>query len=127
MWIISIGTLTGAWLGARQTKLGGLCLIATGIALGAAWHQVKLPPQAAIRPHRNYEELSVRIERASARRDGRGWTGLGLITDRDGPYFRRRIALSVNGPTPAAGSELKISGHLAGLGPLTDSAIHLRK
>ena len=115
MWIISIGTLTGAWLGARQTKLGGLCLIATGIALGAAWHQVKLPPQAAIRPHRNYEELSVSIERASARRDGRGWTGLGLIADRDGPYFRRRIALSVNGPTPAAGSELKISGHLAGL------------
>ena len=116
-WPLLIGGLasTCLWFCAGHPRGCAVCLLIAGIALGAAWHQLRTPPQDAFRPRRNYDELSVRIERASPRRDGQGWTGLGVVTDRDGGLFRRRIALSARGPTPAEGAELKIAGRLSGL------------
>ena len=104
----------GAWAVARAPlALPALALAA--LMLGAAWHQVRTPPPGAVELRRPFVELSVRIERAQERRDGEGWTGLGWVTDRDDRLFRRRLALSVRGPTPADGAELKISGHVSNL------------
>jgi len=104
----------GAWAVARAPlALAALALAA--VLLGAAWHQARTPPPGPVELRRPFVELSVRIERAQERRDGEGWTGLGWVTDRDDRLFRRRLALSVRGPTPADGAELKISGHLSNL------------
>jgi competence protein ComEC len=104
----------GAWAVARAPlALAALALAA--VLLGAAWHQARTPPPGPVELRRPFVELSVRIERAQERRDGEGWTGLGWVTDRDDRLFRRRLALSVRGPTPADGAELKISGHVSNL------------
>ena len=108
------GLVLGAWAVARSAlALAALALAA--LLLGAAWHQARTPPPGSVELRRPFVELSVRIERAQERRDGEGWTGLGWVTDRDDRLFRRRLALSVRGPTPADGAELKISGHLSNL------------
>lgn len=100
------------WLTARWERFSLVCLAVAGVAWGAAWHQAKLPPQSPLTKVRNFAELSVLVEQAAPRRDGLGWTGLGIVTDK-GLLFRRRLALSVKGPTPARGTECKIAGHLA--------------
>ena len=104
----------GAWVVARA-PLALAALALAGVLLGAAWHQARTPPPGPVELRRPFVELSLRIERAQERRDGEGWTGLGWVTDRDDRLFRRRLALSVRGPTPADGAELKISGHLSNL------------
>jgi competence protein ComEC len=106
--------VVGAWA-VDRTPLALAALALAALLLGAAWHQARTPPPGPVELRRPFVELSVRIERAQERRDGEGWTGLGWVTDRDDRLFRRRLALSVRGPTPADGAELKISGHLANL------------
>jgi len=113
LWLGCLSTLA-LWLCARHENLCRLLLVCAGVSWGAAWHQVKLPPQSPLSSGRAYAELSVRVESAAPRRSGEGWTGLGIITDK-GPLFRRRLALSVLGETPAAGGELKLTGHLSPL------------
>lgn len=90
-----------------------------GTAIGAAWHQLRMPPQTPAIVRRPFVEMPILIERATPRKDGDGWTGLGWITDRDGGLFRRRVALSVRGVCPAEGGELMITG---GLTPISVDA-----
>jgi competence protein ComEC len=78
-----------------------------------------MPPQTPAIIRRTFVEIPILVERATPRRDGDGWTGLGWITDRDGSLFRRRVALSVRGVCPAEGVELMISG---GLTPISTDA-----
>ena len=102
-------------LAALVVRYEKFCLTAIGFAgifLGAIWHQVKLPPQKPIEPHNPFAEISVLIEQAQNQRSGKGWTGMGMITDK-GDYFRRRVALQVQGIAPAKGTELKLSGALS--------------
>jgi len=106
-----------AWVGRRHALLAGVLLVVAGTALGAAWHHLRTPPQEAVVVRRPFVELPVMIERAAPRSDDDGWTGLGWITDRDGPFFRRRVALSVRGECPAEGAELMLSGGLAPIAP----------
>ncbi len=113
LWLGLVST-AGLWFCARHEKMSRGLLVLAGFAWGAAWHQVKLPPQTPLSAVRRYDELSVRVESAVTRRTGEGWTGLGIVTDK-GPLFRRRLALAVKGEAPARGAELKISGHLAAL------------
>jgi competence protein ComEC len=87
-------------------------LVIAGTCLGAAWHQLRTPPAETPVVRRPFVELPVMIERASPRADGEDWTGLGWVTERDGPYFRRRIALSAHGECPAEGAELMLAGGL---------------
>ena len=99
-------------LAALTIRYKKICLTALGLAgifLGAIWHQVKLPPQDLIKPHSPFVEISVLIEQAQNQRTGKSWTGMGIITDK-GDYFRRRVALHVQGSAPAKGTELKLSG-----------------
>ena len=113
LWLGSLST-AALWFCARHENFSRLLLVGAGICWGAAWHQAKLPPQTTLTSVRSYAELSVQVESANPRRSGEGWNGLGIVTDK-GPLFRRRLALSVKGPTPARGAELKISGHLTAL------------
>lgn len=87
----------------------------SGLALGASWHHLSQPPQTPITPTRHYVELPLRIERASPKTKGEGWIGFGVILDRDGGLFRRRVVLSAHGECPADGAELVITGRLDGL------------
>ncbi len=107
--VLSLFFLSWLWIKIRCPKQSQLALVAVGVLLGAAWHQVKLPPQNLLLVDEKLTELSIYIEHANTQRDGGGWNGLGMITDK-GEFFRRRIALSVKGGTPAQGCELKISG-----------------
>jgi competence protein ComEC len=111
------GTFAAAagWGLAHRERLATGALALGGLLLGAAWHQARTPPTGPVELRRTFVELSVRVERAQERRDGEGWTGLGWVADRDDRLFRRRLALSVRGPTPADGAELKMAGHLANL------------
>lgn len=109
--LISLGWL---WMKTAETRTSQIALVITGIFLGAAWHQSKLPPQDLLIIKDDYSELSVLINHATAKKNQDGWTGLGIITDK-GEYFRRCVALSVNGGTPAQGCELKISGWLSSI------------
>ena len=104
-----------AWLGRRHVVLAGLTLVIAGTAIGAAWHQLRTPPQTPAKIRRPFVELPILVERAAARADGEGWTGLGRITDRDGGLFRRRVALSARGDCPAEGAELMIAGGLGAI------------
>lgn len=107
------GLATGAlWLLAGKEKAAAVLIVVAGVAWGAAWHQVRIPPSTPLASVRRYDELSVRVESAALRRDGAGWTGLGIVTDK-GALFRRRLSLSVKGEPPARGAELKLAGHLA--------------
>ncbi|GBL44091.1 hypothetical protein LBMAG55_04760 [Verrucomicrobiota bacterium] len=103
------------WAFVGRAHLALTALAIGGILLGAVWHQVRTPPIGPVELRRPFVELSILVERANERKDGEGWTGLGWVTDRDSRLFRRRLALSVQGPTPADGAELKITGHLANL------------
>jgi competence protein ComEC len=120
LWLL-IGFLAAvfAWASRRRAFLAGVLLVIAGATLGAAWHHLRTPPQEAVVVRRPFVELPVMIERAVRRADGDGWTGLGWITDRDGPFFRRRVALSVRGECPAEGAELVLSG---GLAPIASGA-----
>jgi competence protein ComEC len=113
------GTIAAAlgWVWAGRERLAPFALALAGLLLGAAWHHVRTPPTGPIELRRPFVEVSVMVERAQERRDGEGWTGLGWVTERDNRLFRRRLALSVRGPTPADGAELKLAGHLAPLPP----------
>lgn len=111
LWTGTVATIA-LWFFAGKEILASSLLLVAGLTWGAAWHQVKLPPQTPLSAVRRFDELSIRVEAAATRRDGLGWTGLGIVTDK-GPLFRRKLALSVKGETPARGAELKISGHLA--------------
>jgi competence protein ComEC len=104
-----------AWLGRRRTRFALVALAVAGTSLGAAWHQLRTPPQSPATIRRPFVELPVLIERATPRAEGDGWTGLGWITDRDGPLFRRRLALSARGDCPAEGAELMIAGGLTAI------------
>jgi competence protein ComEC len=95
--------------------LSGVLLVVAGATLGAAWHHLRTPPQETVVVRRPFVELPVTIERAAPRTEGDGWSGLGWITDRDGPFFRRRVALSVRGECPAEGAELMIAGGLSAI------------
>lgn len=101
-----------AWCGRRHARLAGVALLVAGTAIGAAWHQLRAAPQGPLVLRRPFVEVPILIERAAPRQDGTGWTGLGWITDRDGGLFRRRVALSAQGPCPAEGAELMMSGGL---------------
>jgi competence protein ComEC len=119
-WLL-VGTLAAAfvWSTRRHALLAGVLLVIAGTSLGAAWHHLRTPPQEAVVIRRPFVELPVMIERAAPRSDGAGWTGLGWITDRDGPFFRRRVALSARGDCPAEGAELMLAG---GLGAIATDA-----
>ena len=108
-------TVAFAWLSRRRIVLAGLALVIAGTAIGAAWHQLRTPPQTPAKIRRPFVELPILVERAAARADGEGWTGLGWITDRDGGLFRRRVALSAQGDCPAEGAELMIAGGLGAI------------
>jgi competence protein ComEC len=112
-----LGTVAAvfAWGSWRHVVLSGVLLVVAGATLGAAWHHLRTPPQEAVVVRRPFVELPVMIERAATRADGDGWNGLGWITDRDGPFFRRRVALSVRGDCPAEGAELMIAGGLSAI------------
>lgn len=112
-WLL-VGTLaaTVGWFTRRQAMVAGIAIVIAGTSIGAAWHQLRMPPQAPVTVRRPFVEVPILVERAAPRKDGEGWTGLGWITDRDGGYFRRRIALSAYGPCPAEGAELMIAGGL---------------
>jgi len=101
-----------AWASRHHALLTGILLAIAGMTLGAAWHHLRTPPQEAVVVRRTFVELPVMIERASPRTEGDGWSGLGWITDRDGPFFRRRVALSALGDCPAEGAELMLAGGL---------------
>jgi competence protein ComEC len=115
-WLLT-GTITVAfaWLSRRRIVLAGIALVIAGTAIGAAWHQLRTPPQTPAKIRRPFVELPILVERAAARADGEGWTGLGWITDRDGGLFRRRVALSAQGDCPAEGAELMIAGGLGAI------------
>ena len=104
-----------AWVARERAVLAGVTLAIAGVCLGAAWHQLRTPPQDLPVVRRPFVELPVLIERAAPRSDGAGWSGLGWITERDGPYFRRRLALSARGECPAEGAELMLAGGLVAL------------
>ncbi|TAF22253.1 MAG: ComEC/Rec2 family competence protein [Verrucomicrobia bacterium] len=112
-WLLS-GAAAGivAWAGRSRALLASVMLVIAGTCLGAAWHQLRTPPAETPVVRRPFVELPVMIERASPRADGEDWTGLGWITERDGPYFRRRVALSARGECPAEGAELMLAGGL---------------
>ncbi|NBV52429.1 MAG: ComEC/Rec2 family competence protein [Verrucomicrobia bacterium] len=115
-WLL-VGALAGAvgWLTRRRAILAGVAIAIAGTTIGAAWHQLRMPPQGPVAVRRPFVELPILVERASPRKDGEGWTGLGWITDRDGGYFRRRVALSAHGGCPAEGVELMMAGGLAAI------------
>jgi hypothetical protein len=114
---LALGTVAAAfaWASRRRAVLSGVLLVVAGATLGAAWHHLRTPPQEAVVVRRPFVELPVMIERASPRTEGEGWSGLGWITDRDGPFFRRRVALSARGECPAEGAELMIAGGLSAI------------
>lgn len=115
-WLLAGGLAAAvAWVGRRQASIALIALGLAGVALGAAWHQLRTPPQTMPTLRRTFVEIPVLIERAAPRKDGEGWTGLGWITDRDGGLFRRRLALSARGPCPAEGAELLLAGGLTAL------------
>jgi len=112
--ILSLFFLCWLWIKIRRAQQSQIALVIVGILLGAAWHQVKLPPQNYLEVEEKLTELSIAIEHANTNREGSGWTGLGIITDK-GAFFRRRVALSVKGGTPAQGCELKMSGWISAI------------
>ena len=114
---LAFGIIAGviAFAGRSRALLAGVMLVIAGTCLGAAWHQLRTPPQDIPVVRRPFVELAVMIERAAPRSDGAGWTGLGWITDRDGPFFRRRMALSARGDCPAEGAELMLAGGLGAI------------
>ncbi len=103
------------WFTRRHAIFAGVALVIAGTTIGAAWHQLRMPPQTPAIVRRPFVELPLLVERATPRKDGEGWTGLGWITDRDGGYFRRRVALSARGACPAEGVELMMSGGLTAI------------
>ena len=107
------------WFARRQAIIAGVAIVIAGTAIGAAWHQLRMPPQTPAIVRRPFVEMPILVERATPRKEGDGWTGLGWITDRDGSLFRRRVALSVRGVCPAEGVELMIAG---GLTPISADA-----
>ncbi len=107
------------WFSRRHALIAGIAIVIAGTAIGAAWHQLRMPPQTPAIVRRPFVEIPILVERATPRKEGEGWTGLGWITDRDGGLFRRRVALSVHGVCPAEGSELMITG---GLTPISADA-----
>ena len=119
---LAFGTAAGvcAWATRSRALLAGVMLAVAGISLGGAWHHLRTPPQDTPAVRRPFVELPVMIERASPRSVGEGWTGLGWITERDGPFFRRRIALSAHGDCPAEGAELMLAGGLVAIAPDAD-------
>ncbi len=115
-WLLVGGAATMlAWFGRRHALLAVAAIAIAGTTLGAAWHQLRTPPQSPVTVRRPFVELPIAVERATPRADGQGWSGLGWITDRDGGLFRRRIALSVKGDCPAEGAELMIAGGLVAI------------
>ena len=119
-WLLAGGLAAAlGWLGRRHAIIAGVAIVIAGTAIGAAWHQLRIPPQMPAVVRRPFVEIPILVERATPRKEGDGWTGLGWITDRDGGLFRRRIALSVRGVCPAEGVELMISG---GLTPISADA-----
>ena len=119
-WLLG-GVIAGviSWFSRRHAIVAGAAIVIAGTAIGAAWHQLRMPPQTPAVVRRPFVEIPILVERATPRKEGDGWTGLGRITDRDGSFFRRRVALSVRGVCPAEGVELMISG---GLTPLSGEA-----
>ena len=115
-WLL-VGALAVAlgWFTRRHAIFAGVALVIAGTTIGAAWHQLRMPPQTPAIVRRPFVELPLLVERATPRKDGEGWTGLGWITDRDGGYFRRRVALSARGACPAEGVELMMSGGLTAI------------
>jgi len=107
------------WFSRRQAIIAGTAIVIAGTAIGAAWHQLRMPPQTPAIVRRPFVEIPILVERATPRKDGDGWTGIGWITERDGGLFRRRAALSVRGVCPAEGTELMLSG---GLTPIAADA-----
>ena len=114
---LAFGTVAGvcAWATRSRALLASIMILIAGACLGAAWHHLRTPPQGTPAVRRPFVELPVMIERASPRSDGEGWTGLGWITERDGPYFRRRVAISARGDCPAEGAELMLAGGLVAI------------
>ena len=109
-----------AWLARQRTIVAGCAIVVAGTTVGAAWHQLRTPPQATALVRRPFVELPILVERATPRKDGDGWTGLGSVTDRDGGHYRRRIALSAHGTCPAEGVELMMSGGLTAIPAAAD-------
>ena len=112
--VLSLFLLSWLWIKIRDTSQSQIAIVAVGVLLGAGWHQVKLPPQSFLEVEEKLTELSITIEHSNTNREGNGWNGLGVITDK-GEFFRRRIALSVKGGTPAQGCELKMSGWISAI------------
>jgi competence protein ComEC len=119
-WLL-IGGLAAVigWFSRRHALIAGIAIVIAGTAIGAAWHQLRMPPQTPAIVRRPFVEIPILVERATPRKEGEGWTGLGWVTDRDGGLFRRRVALSVHGVCPAEGSQLMITG---GLTPISADA-----
>jgi len=114
---LALGMVAGviAWASRSRALLASVMLVIAGTSLGGAWHQLRTPPPDTPVVRRPFVEVAVMIERASPRADGEGWTGLGWITERDGPFFRRRVALSARGDCPAEGAELMLAGGLVAI------------
>ena len=117
--LVGVVAVAVGWFTRRHAIVAGIAIVIAGSTIGASWHQLRMPPQTPAIVRRPFVELPILIERAASRKEGDGWTGLGWITDRDGGYFRRRIALSAHGECPAEGTELMISG---GLTPIAADA-----
>jgi competence protein ComEC len=89
-----------------------LTFLIGAILVSVAWHQLRLPPQNALSFEHRFGEFSLIVEQAHPKSRGSGWTGFGIITDRDDECFRCRVSLSAYGPCPTSGAEIKMSGHL---------------
>lgn len=112
--IVGVTAASALWRLHHRPLLGPALIVLAGMSLGCAWHHLRKAPRGPVTVRRAFDEISVRIERAAPRaKTEDGWTGLGVVTDRDGPYHRRRMVLSGRGRCPTAGQELRLAGRLS--------------
>jgi competence protein ComEC len=104
--------LLTTWLITRSEKFFLLSFTLGTVLTSAAWHQLRVPPTTPLTFAHRYGEFSLLVEQAHPKLKGLGWTGFGIITDRDDELFRRRVAVAAYGLCPTPGAEIKISGHL---------------
>ena len=68
------------WFSRRHALIAGIAIVIAGTAIGSAWHQLRMPPQTPAIVRRPFVEIPILVERATPRKEGEGWTGLGWVT-----------------------------------------------